>query len=100
MREVKKLWGGEKHFVFNDKCTVKLLEVKPHQMLSLQYHRLRKEEWYFLTDGFAQVGMEKRKVKKGDLGFKTGRGFYQWTTEEIRKSRARLQEYLLKVSKD
>jgi mannose-6-phosphate isomerase-like protein (cupin superfamily) len=67
MKEVKKIWGGEKHFVFNTQCTVKLLEVNPHQMLSLQYHHLRAEEWYFLTDGFVQIGMEKRKVKKGDL---------------------------------
>ena len=54
-------------FVKNKKCTVKILEVKARQELSLQYHRKRKEMWYFLTDGFVQIGMEKKKVKKGEL---------------------------------
>lgn len=67
MKEVKKPWGGEKHFVFNKKCTVKILTVKPKQMLSLQYHRKRKEMWYFLTDGYIQIGLQKRKVRKGEI---------------------------------
>ncbi|UCB50437.1 MAG: 3-hydroxyacyl-CoA dehydrogenase family protein [Deltaproteobacteria bacterium] len=41
----------------------------------------------------------KKKVEEGDLGFKSGRGFQEWTPEEARKSRKRLQEYLLKVTK-
>jgi 3-hydroxybutyryl-CoA dehydrogenase len=41
----------------------------------------------------------KKKVEDGDLGFKSGRGFQDWTPEEAQKSRKRLQEYLLKVTK-
>lgn len=42
----------------------------------------------------------KKKVEQGDLGFKTGRGFQEWTPEEAERSRKRLQEYLLKVTRD
>lgn len=38
----------------------------------------------------------KEKVKKGELGFKTGRGFQKWSTEEVQRSRRKLLEYLLK----
>ncbi len=41
----------------------------------------------------------KKKVEDGDLGFKSGRGFQDWTPEEAQKSRKRLQEYLLEVTK-
>lgn len=41
----------------------------------------------------------RKKVERGDLGFKTGRGFQDWSPEEIEKSRKRLQEYLLEVTK-
>jgi mannose-6-phosphate isomerase-like protein (cupin superfamily) len=64
---VNRPWGEFKRFVKNKKCTVKILEAKPKQDLSLQYHKKRKEIWYFLTEGYVQIGMEKRKVKKGEL---------------------------------
>jgi len=38
----------------------------------------------------------KEKVKKGELGFKTGQGFQKWSTEEVQRSRQKLLEYLLK----
>ena len=41
----------------------------------------------------------KKKVEEGNLGFKTGRGFQDWPPAEVEKSRRRLQEYLLKVTK-
>ncbi|MGD9038494.1 MAG: 3-hydroxyacyl-CoA dehydrogenase NAD-binding domain-containing protein [Desulfobacteraceae bacterium] len=41
----------------------------------------------------------KKKVEEGDLGFKSGRGFQEWSPEEAQESRKRLQEYLLKVTK-
>lgn len=73
MKIVKKPWGKEKHFIFNTKCTVKILVVKPKQMLSLQKHKLRKELWYFLTSGEVQIGKKKKKVKKGEI-VKVGKG--------------------------
>lgn len=39
----------------------------------------------------------KEKVEKGELGFKTGKGFQEWTPEQIEKSNRELREYLIKV---
>lgn len=66
MREVKRPWGDEKHFAKNRKCTVKILTINPSEALSLQKHKHRTEEWYFLTDGYAQIGNKKFEVKKGN----------------------------------
>jgi len=41
----------------------------------------------------------KEKVRNGELGFKTGRGFQEWSPEEVERSRKRLQEHLLEVTK-
>lgn len=66
MKEVKRPWGNFKQFALNKKCTVKILEVKPKQKLSLQKHKKRIEEWHFLTDGYAKIGMTKpKKIKAG-----------------------------------
>jgi 3-hydroxybutyryl-CoA dehydrogenase len=37
----------------------------------------------------------REKVKRGELGFKTGKGFQTWSTEEVEKSRSKLLEYLI-----
>ena len=37
------------------------------------------------------------KVKAGELGFKTGSGFLEWSESKIAESRARLANYLLSV---
>jgi 3-hydroxybutyryl-CoA dehydrogenase len=37
----------------------------------------------------------REKVEKGELGFKTGQGFYTWSAEEAQRSREKLLEYLL-----
>ena len=66
MKEVVRPWGKFKQFAFNEKCTVKILVVKPKQRLSLQYHYNRQEMWYFLTNGYAQVGKKVLSFKKGD----------------------------------
>lgn len=67
MELVEKPWGNFKTFAFNEKCTVKILTVKPKGVLSLQYHHNRDEMWYFLTDGYAQIGKVVKKVKKGEV---------------------------------
>ena len=41
----------------------------------------------------------KELVEKGDLGFKTGKGFQDWPKREQEESRKRLQQYLLDVVK-
>jgi 3-hydroxybutyryl-CoA dehydrogenase len=37
------------------------------------------------------------KVEAGELGFKTGNGFLQWTDQEMTESRQRLASYLIKT---
>jgi|GEM_PF-6311001 len=39
------------------------------------------------------------KMEAGDLGFKTGKEFQEWTEEEIAASRKNLTEGLIKVAK-
>lgn len=39
----------------------------------------------------------KELTEKGDLGFKTGKGFQEWTKEEMEKSKKDLIEYLIKM---
>jgi len=39
-------------------------------------------------------------VEAGNLGFKTGRGFQEWTSEEADASRKRLVAYLVHVLGD
>ena len=67
MKKVIRPWGNFKEFCKNKKCTVKILEVKPRQELSLQYHNKREELWYFLDDGFVQIGNKKIKIKTGKI---------------------------------
>lgn len=67
MKIVKKPWGVFKQFVLNQKCTVKILIINPNQELSLQVHRKRNENWYFLTPAIVQLGNKKFKVKKNQL---------------------------------
>jgi mannose-6-phosphate isomerase len=67
MERVDKPWGNFKEFAKNKKCTVKILEVKPKQEFSLQSHKKREENWYFLDSGTAIVGNRKFKVKEGDV---------------------------------
>jgi len=64
---VKRPWGKFKQFVLNKKCTVKIIELLPRQELSLQVHKQREEEWYFLTSGIVQIGRRKRKVNKEEI---------------------------------
>ena len=41
----------------------------------------------------------KNAVENGHLGFKTNEGLQKWSPEEVKESRKRLQEYLLKVTR-
>ena len=65
MKEVIRPWGNFKQFALNKECTVKLLTLKPNQELSLQSHKNRTENWYFLDRGIAQIGDKKIRVKEG-----------------------------------
>lgn len=39
----------------------------------------------------------REKAEKGELGFKTGKGFQDWTPEQARESNDSLREYLIKA---
>lgn len=65
IKEVRRPWGDFKQFAFNEKCTVKILSVKANEELSLQKHKHRKEIWYFLTNGYCQIGKKRKKIKEG-----------------------------------
>ncbi len=67
MKLVNRPWGDFKEFVKNKKCTVKILEIKSRQELSLQYHNKREEMWYFLDKAAVQLGDRKIKVSPGEL---------------------------------
>ncbi len=73
VKVVKRPWGSFKQFVLNEKCTVKILEVKKNEELSLQKHKQRRENWYFITSGYVQIGKKTRNVKEGEL-VKIGKG--------------------------
>ena len=42
----------------------------------------------------------RQKVEQGELGFKSGRGFRDWSPEEAQASRRRLMEHLVRLTKD
>lgn len=64
---VRKPWGIEKILAFNEISTVKLTSVKANSILSLQKHKKREEMWYFLTEGWVQIGKNIKKVRKGEI---------------------------------
>jgi 3-hydroxybutyryl-CoA dehydrogenase len=51
----------------------------------------------FLENSPEPSPLLKEKVSKGELGFKSGKGFQAWSTEQIAQSRKQLTEYLIKV---
>lgn len=67
MRTVKKPWGAFTQFTHNEKSTVKILEVKPKELLSLQSHKKRTEFWYVLEGNPTIVLNTKiKKYKPGE----------------------------------
>jgi 3-hydroxybutyryl-CoA dehydrogenase len=49
----------------------------------------------YLDDSHEPSPILREKVEKGELGFKSGKGFFNWTDEEIAASKNRLTDYLL-----
>lgn len=45
----KRPWGGFIKFIDNKPCTVKILQIKKGEALSLQLHKLRDEFWYLVS---------------------------------------------------
>jgi len=67
MKTVRRPWGLFKQFILNEKSTVKILEVKPKEELSLQSHKQRAEFWYVLEGNpTSVVGNKAKKFKSGE----------------------------------
>jgi mannose-6-phosphate isomerase len=66
----KRPWGYMEQFAFNEKCTVKILHVKPGKQNSLQSHKNRSEFWKVLEGPVkVVVGSKVVRGKKGDEFF-------------------------------
>jgi len=71
-RDFKRPWGGFIKFIDNKPCTVKILQVKKEEGLSLQMHRLREEFWYVVsgkirvTKGRNLKFLQKKCLKEGE----------------------------------
>ncbi len=65
----KRPWGMFEQFApiaAGIPCAVKILTIKPNNMLSLQYHHNRDEFWRVLSgEGTAEVGTEKFEINSG-----------------------------------
>lgn len=65
--QVERPWGRFRRFTKNMQSTVKILEVNPNEILSLQSHSKRSEFWYVIEgNGFFEVDGEKVAVEKED----------------------------------
>ncbi len=63
-------WGSFEQFCENEVCTVKIINVKPNEELSLQYHRYRDEFWKIISGrATIVVGEESHDGKEGDEFF-------------------------------
>ena len=59
-------WGKFLRFTSNEKSTVKIIEVNPGEMLSLQSHRFRSEFWYVLQGNpIIVISKSSKKYKPG-----------------------------------
>ena len=64
---VEKPWGKFIQYTHNEKTTVKIIEVKPGGILSLQSHRKRKEFWIILEGKpVVTAGSRVMNLIKGD----------------------------------
>lgn len=62
-----KPWGGFEQFIKNKKSTVKILTIDPHQKISLQTHKKRREFWKVLK-GPAIITLKEKKIEAQEGG--------------------------------
>lgn len=71
-KDFKRPWGGFIKFIDNSPCTVKILQIKKGESLSLQSHKLRTEFWYLVsgkikvTIGKSLKSLKKKILKEGN----------------------------------
>lgn len=65
-------WGKFRQFCLNTKTTVKILQVEPNSVLSLQYHNHRSEFWRVVKgSGIVVKGEKEIPAQEGDEFFIT-----------------------------
>ena len=65
--QIERPWGNFRQFTLNSPSTVKILSVKPNEILSLQSHKKREEFWHVITgSGFVEIGEVKKNTVAGD----------------------------------
>ena len=83
--KIKKPWGSFTQFTHNEKSTVKILEVKPGEMLSLQNHKKRAEFWYVIEEKpTIELNTRKSKYKMGD-SIRIGKGVKHRISNKTKK---------------
>ena len=64
--QIERPWGNFRQFTKNESSTVKIITVKPNEILSLQSHKHRAEFWHVLSgSGTVEIGDIKKEVKTG-----------------------------------
>lgn len=65
--QTERPWGNFRQFTHNELSTVKILRVKPNEILSLQSHHHREEFWHVISgSGWVEIGDTKIAAKRGD----------------------------------
>lgn len=65
--EIERPWGSFRQFTQNDSSTVKIITVKPNEILSLQSHKHRSEFWHIISgSGTVEIGAMKKDAKPKD----------------------------------
>ena len=60
-------WGYFRQFCANTPTTVKIISIKPKEMLSLQSHTKREEFWHVISgSGRVEIGEIKKETIVGD----------------------------------
>jgi mannose-6-phosphate isomerase-like protein (cupin superfamily) len=63
-------WGGFIKFIDQKPCTVKILQIKKGESLSLQFHKLREEFWYVVSGKIRlTLGLKQRILKEDNHVF-------------------------------
>ena len=65
--QIERPWGNFRQFTHNDPSTIKIVTVKPNEILSLQSHKYRSEFWHVISgDGTVEIGEVKKNTTVGD----------------------------------
>ena len=65
--QIERPWGNFRQFTHNELSTIKIVTVKPNEILSLQSHNHRSEFWHVISgSGAVEIGGIKKETVVGD----------------------------------